>query len=384
MLPPELTTQEMKVFRERISEFLMSHVHAHTLEWEQTRQVPVHLLKVCAEENFLGVSLPKEHHGQGKSFWHEVALAKDLASAHITGWVLAIMVQSQIVAYLLSELGKAEVHRNVLKSALEGKFYLALAATEPKSGSDIASTQATLIEKNGTLLLRGQKKYITNGSIAKFAVVLARKDGTTDLWGLQLVVAPLEHESVRRSRLLTNGLKTGDTADIIFDNTPIEPWMLLGEPRKGFAYLLQGLMRERLLAAVALNQLMTDVLEETKKHLMRTERFKKPLWQHQALRHQWVDYHIAHQASTEFTYAVCRNYATGLPSDEQIAMLKVHVCQTAQTIIHGCAQLIGAGAFLQDHWIAHAVADAQAFTLAAGTSQIMKELISGWQGKVKV
>jgi acyl-CoA dehydrogenase len=58
-------------------------------------------------------------------------------------------------------------------------------------------------------------------------------------------------------------------------------------------------------------------------------------------------------------------------------MLKIFSYELAQEVISECIHLHGAEGFMENHWLSHAHKDSQAFTLAAGTTEIMKDLLSG-------
>lgn len=112
--------------------------------------------------------------GGGKDFWHEVILAEELACSKTLGWTLSLLAQANMIASLIFQLGTKKQIEKTLKPALNGQFYLALAVTEPKSGSDLNSILTKIkITKNGYLLKR-EKKFITNRSIASYIIVLAR------------------------------------------------------------------------------------------------------------------------------------------------------------------------------------------------------------------
>lgn len=63
-----------------------------------------------------------------------------------------------------------------LPPLVRGEMIAAFALTEPEAGSDAANVQttATPSEDGSHYILNGQKRYITNGAIAKVLAVIAR------------------------------------------------------------------------------------------------------------------------------------------------------------------------------------------------------------------
>ena len=70
-------------------------------------------------------------------------------------------------------------------------------------------------------------------------------------------------KGLQRQRLDTIGFKSGDTAILSFNNCKIDQDGLVGKPGRGFVELLKGLQRERLIGAVALNQLARETIDRT-------------------------------------------------------------------------------------------------------------------------
>jgi acyl-CoA dehydrogenase len=380
-MEPAIFSQEPYLsFRKKMRGFVASRIKPQSLGWERKRFFATHLLKEFGKKKYLGLSLPRSVGGQGKDFWHEVILAEELARSGTLGCALSILVQTNMVAPILFQLGTRNQKNKILKPALLGNYYLALAATDPQSGSDLAAVKTEAVLENGSYILNGEKRYISNGSIAKYVLTLARVKSGKDIWSLGLFIVPADTKGVERKRLKTLGLKTGDTASIIFKNCKIPKENILGVRGKGFYYLLKGLQRERLICAVALNALASLVIDETIVFLNERNRFGEPLSKKQVIRHRIAELKAEVEASRQLAYAACAAFANNKPVDAEIVMLKIFNYETCQKVIKECAHLHGAEAFLETHWLAHIYQDSQAFTLAAGTSEVMKDLLAGMIG----
>lgn len=374
---PILNQKPYLSFRKSLKEYIAKNVKPHALEWEASSILPQHLLKNLGKKGYLGLSLPKSAGGQGKDFWHEVILAEELGTCGALGWALSVLVQTNMLAPLIQNLGSKQQIDNFLKPALRGNYYLALAVTEPDSGSDLASIQCEARLEGDKFIVTGQKRYISNGSIAKYLVVSVKTQSRNDIWSIGFLIIPTNLKGVKIEKLPTAGLKTGDTASITFKNCVVPKENLLGHKGKGFYYLLKGLQRERLIGAVALNSLSLFVLNETISFLKERQRFNEPLSKKQALRHKIAELRSKVEASRQLAYSACEGYSKNLPVDQEIIMVKILCYETAQEVIRECIHLHGAEAFLDTHWLAHAYRDSQAFSLAAGTSEIMKDLLAG-------
>mgnify|MGYP006295673229 CR=1 FL=1 len=57
-------------------------------------------------------------------------------------------------------------------------------------------------------------------------------------------------------------------------------------------------------------------------------------------------------------------------------MLKILSYELCEKVIRACSQMHGAAAFEADHHLARLRTDAQAFTLTAGTSEVMRDILA--------
>lgn len=370
-----LENNELSSFRKSVRGFVEKELQPNAIKWENSRNNPNQIIRKVAKKKWLGLSLSTKDGGHGKSFWHEVILAEELARSKAMGTSLAILVQTGMASPLISELGTPLQKSKILKPALGGKYIFALAATDPSTGSDLVS-QGTVATKSGKgFELVGEKKYITNGSIADYLIVLART-GESNALGHSLFLISSKNSDIKRSRLKTSGFKSGDTGWIKFNNVQVTSDSMLGKPGMGFIHLLKGLQKERLIGAIALNSLALYAWEETLKSLNSKIRFGKPLTDKQVIKHKLVELRTKIEASRQFAYSVCAKLVEGEPIDKDVLMLKMFCYETVQESIEQSLHLMGAEGFLRDHWLSHARDDAQAFTLAAGSSEIIRDLLS--------
>jgi alkylation response protein AidB-like acyl-CoA dehydrogenase len=376
MLEERLASKEILDFRASVRSFVESKIAPHALEWEQKRCAPrADVLRDMAQRGLLCLSIPKELGGHGKGVLYEVVLAEELVRSRALGWALSVLVQSNVVPHILADFG-TEDQQAVITRAVRGEGYTALAVTERSCGSDLLRAKTTAKREGDAYLLNGEKRWITNGSIASDLLVVARTSDSDGPWSQSLFLVPGDAKGLRRERLRTTGFKTSDTAVLTLDSVRVSKEALVGTEGKAFMYLLKGLQRERLLGGVAVVSVADRALETVKQELAVRERFGTSLIEKQAIRHRLADLDSAVTVVRAFAYQTVEKHLNGLPIDRDVAMLKLHVYNTVQEVVRECAQLLGAEAFVEDHWLAHATQDVQAITVAAGTAEIMRELVA--------
>ena len=96
----------------------------------------------------------------------------------------------------------------------------------------------------------------------------------------------------------------------------------------------------------------------------------------QAIRHQLADAATALEAARQLNYATFTRWNRGDDVMKEIAMIKLFSFRQVQTTIETCLQLHGGLGYRDDVWISRWYRDARALTIAAGTPEVMRDLIS--------
>ena len=119
---------------------------------------------------------------------------------------------------------------------------MAMDLTEPDAGSDLQAVmlKATYDEKQGTWILNGVKRFITNGD-GHISLVLARsEEGTTDGRGLSMFIYDKNDGGVTVRRIENKmGIKGSPTCELVFKNAKAE---LCGQRKLGLIKYVMALM----------------------------------------------------------------------------------------------------------------------------------------------
>jgi alkylation response protein AidB-like acyl-CoA dehydrogenase len=275
------------------------------------------------------------------------------------------------VAPLLDRLGTAEQKRAWLAPLLRGTMVGALAVTEPHAGSDYAALRTKAVQKRGHTVLNGTKTYVTCANAAQLLVVAAREAG-----GLSLFLVPRDAPGARVTPLRMLGLHPSDPGRIELKNCRIPPANRLGERGAGFGYIQQVLNRERLLGGLACIAWAHHAMARTIAFARERIAFGQPLTRIAVIRHQFAEMATTLEAAHQLNQAVFTRWADGKDMTKEICMIKLFSYQTALRVIDQCLQIHGGAGYLDQSWIARFYRDARALTIAAGTPEIMKEVIA--------
>jgi alkylation response protein AidB-like acyl-CoA dehydrogenase len=353
-------------FREAVRRIVASDLQPYADRWERSARLPRRALASCAARGWMSLGP-----------WEQAVLAEELPRCDSLGFALSVFVQANLIAPLLAELGSAAQQRAWLEPLRRGLVVGALAVTEPDAGSDVAAVATTARARRGSLILDGTKTYVTNAAAADLLVV-ATRTSNDGLAGLSLVLVPRRTRGVVVEPLRTLGLATSAMGRITLNGCRVSAANVLGRLGEGFAYIQQALNRERMLGALAAVAWAAYTLERTIGWAKRRRAFGRPLTTLQVVRHQIADAAIALEAARQLNYVTFAQWVDGRDVSKEIAMIKVFSYQAAQEVIERCLQLHGGAGYLSDHWITRFYRDARALTIAAGTPEVMKELVAAY------
>src|SRR5207302_8937282 len=113
---------------------------------------------------------------------------------------------------------------------------------EPQAGSDAGSLQTTARLKGNEWVLDGQKRFISNGSIADLLQVYAPEPGTSRHEGTSLFMVPQDAPGFKVTHVETTtklGLRASPTADLAFEHCRIPKENLIGTRGEGGTEAMQ-------------------------------------------------------------------------------------------------------------------------------------------------
>lgn len=353
--------------RAAIRRFVEKALAPRAAAWEARGRFPRSVLRTCAAAGLLTLDR-----------WRSALVAEELPRGESLGFALSVFVQGNLVAPLIERLGTPDQRARYLRPVLAGRACGAVAVSEPGAGSDYGALTTSLDRSRGGLTLNGTKTYITNAALADFFIVAARGDAGSPTSALTLVLVPARARGVRVRPLQSLGLRTSAMGEIRFTRCRLPAESLLGDAGAAFGYLQAALDRERLYGALAAVSWADHALKKTIAWARERRAFGQPIARHQAVRHQIADLATRLEAARQLNYATFARWVDGEDVSREIAMIKVFSYEAAQRTIEAALQLHGGAGYLDDHWTSRFYRDARALTIAAGTPEVMKDLIAAY------
>ncbi len=375
-----LFSDEHEMLRKSIRAFVEKEVTPHVREWEDAGRIPRSLWRRLGELGFLGLEFPTEYGGGGGDVLSSVVLGEEMARCRSGGVAFSVLVHTDMSSPWLTRFGTDAQKRRYLPRIIAGELVCALAITEPGTGSDMAALSTRAERRGDHYALTGSKMFITNGVYGDLYFVAARTAAGTpgrrhDGISMFLVERGLPGFAVSR-KLDKMGMRASDTAELAFQDCPVPAENLLGVEGRGFQQLAAGLQRERLMAAVLAVSGAAQALEDTLAYLRERTAFGEPLAARQALRHRVADRATDLEAARALVDHAASLYAGGEECVTEVSMAKLFATEVANKVAYDAVQLHGGYGYMREFPVEGFFRDVRLWTIASGTSEIMREIIA--------
>ncbi|MET8172233.1 acyl-CoA dehydrogenase family protein [Streptomyces clavifer] len=372
-------TLEHEAFRAEVRAFLDAEVVPHAARWDETGSVPPELWKSLGRRGWLGLAHPKEADGGARDLFTSVVFLEELGRTGFGGLRAAVSVHAYMATHYLARFGGPELVRTHLAPAVRGDRVSALAITEPGAGADLSGLSVTAERVGDRFVVDGVKSMVSNGMTADFLVVAVRTgpagQGPRGATGLSLLVVDTDLPGITRVRQRTLGWRSAGTAALTFHSVQVPADHVVGRLDHGFYYLMRGLQLERLVAAVLAVGGAERALEDLCAFLRERSVAGSVLAGRQALVHRIADLSTDLAATRQLVHHTAWLYEQGgLPAVE-CSMAKLRATELACRVADASLQLQGSHGYMEESSAARAHRDARAATIAAGPSEVLRDLI---------
>lgn len=375
MLPRDFT-EEQQMFRDAYRKFLAAEIVPHMEGWREAGIVDREAFRKAGEQGFLMVWPEERYGGMGDpDFRFEQIIIEETAYARAGDWYNSL--HSRLVGPYLTRFGSEEQGQRLLPRCVSGEHILAIAMTEPDAGSDLAGMRSTAVEKDDHWLLNGSKTYISNGINADLVIVAAKTDPDNNPHHMTLFVVERGMEGFERGRNLKKmGLKAQDTAELFFNDVKVPKSNVLGEPGKGFVYLMEGLAEERLIGAVgylSAAQLSWDLAAD---YVKERQAFGKPVVAFQNTQFRLAELRTELDLAQSYVDQCVRAFNAGALGAVDAAKAKLVTSELQVRVADAGVQMHGGAGYMDEYAISRQYTDARISPIYAGTSEVMKIIIS--------
>ena len=377
MLGREIYGEEHEQHRAQFRRFAEREIAPKIARWNREGTSDRETWRRAGAEGFLGACAPVAYGGAGADFLFDAVVIEEMARLRAHAMMLSL--HSDICMPYLTRFGSEEQKRRYLPAAIAGECILAIAMTEPGTGSDLANLKTRAVRDGDDWVIDGAKTFISNGQLADLVIVVARTDpdARPPHRGLSLLLVDGDAPGfVRGRRLEKLGLRGQDTSELFFRECRVPARNLLGAEGQGMRMLLGQLPQERLVIATASLASCRRSLDDTLAYVKAREAFGQPIAAFQNTQFRLAELATAIEVGQAFVDKQLLACARGEELGVGAAMAKWWATDLQKRVAGECLQLHGGYGFMSEVPISGDYADAAVQSIYAGTNEIMKVIIA--------
>jgi alkylation response protein AidB-like acyl-CoA dehydrogenase len=368
-------TDEQREVQSVVRTWVERVVTPDALRNDREERFPQEALDGLRETGFVGLTIPERYGGGGADPLTYCLFIEELARGDAN--VRSIMsVHLGLVAGSIERWGSEDQRAQWLPSMAAGEVLGCFGLTEPDHGSNPADLRATAEPvAGGGWRISGRKVFITNGSIAGVALVMART-GRPGAAGVSAFLVPTDRPGFTANPLHGKlGLRSCDTAELVLDGVEVGPEALLGPEGAGLKVALSALDDGRMSIAASCTGIGQAGLDAMISYAGTREQFGKPIAAHQLVQALIADSAVDVDASRLLAWAAADLKARGEPYSVAASKAKLFATEASVRVANACIQVHGGYGYVEEYPAAKLLRDARSSTLYEGTSQIQQLLI---------
>jgi acyl-CoA dehydrogenase len=370
-----MTTEEHRIFRESFRRFVAKEITPNVEAWEEAGAAPRELWLEMGRQGFLCPWISEEYGGLGLDFEYSVIINEELIRGD--GFGVGVPLHSDVASPYLASYGTKEAKERWLPGCVTGEVVTAVGFSEPNAGSDLASIRTTAVRDGDHYILNGQKTFITNGYFADLVVVACKTDPTASYKGVSLILVDKDAPGFSRGRKLRKmGMHMQDTAELFFSDCRVPAWHLLGEEGQGFKYMMAKLQQERLEVCIKCQAMAEECLKEGLAYSKVRHVFGKPVGMHQANAFRLAEMATDVELGRTFLDSLIEAHLKGSEQVRRVSMAKYWLGEMVNRVAYQALQLHGGYGYMEEYRICRLYRDVRALSIFAGTSEVMKLIIS--------
>lgn len=338
------------------------------------------LWRKMAGIGLLGLSVQEEYGGSGASCLMTAVAHEAFAEGSADGGLtLALGAHAIIGTMPIALLGTKEQKEKYLPKLASGEWTAGLGLTEPSSGSDAAgSMQTRAVRKGDRYIINGSKMFITNGPIGDVFVCMAVTDKKKGAFGVSVFIVEKTFKGFSVGKKLNKmGMKTSTTSELIFEDMEVPVENMISEENSGFLRVGRATLEwERTVLVAAGLGSMNSLIKAGTLYAKQREQFGEPIIRFQAIQDKIARSRYKLDASRLLIYQSAMKKDRGLPAPIESSIGKLYTTESNVEAAYDIGQIFGGYCFIHEYPVERAYRDTRLSTLGAGTSEVMRSIIS--------
>ncbi|MGC8487207.1 MAG: acyl-CoA dehydrogenase family protein [Clostridia bacterium] len=331
----------------------------------QAGEFPREVIPEMAALGLYGPSLPEKYGGAGLSGAAYGVMMRELEYGD-SGLRSFASVQSGLSMYAIYRWGSEEQRTAFLPKMAAGEIIGCFGLTEPDAGSDPASMQTRARRTDNGYILSGAKRWITNGSLAKLAIVWAKDEDDV----IRGFIVPTDAPGFTARDIKTKAsMRMSVTSELFLDGVEVTEDHRLPEAR-GLSGPLSCLTQARYGIAWGTVGAAMACLEEALGYTGSRIAFGRPIAATQMVQERLVDM-VSEVARMQLAaFRLGQLYQAGELRHQQVSLAKRDNARGALTVARMARELLGGNGITTDYGPMRHAANLETVDTYEGTYEV--------------
>ena len=377
-MPHDIRFSELALeLQAKAREIADKHVRPYAAKHDRSQEYNYDAMAAVAEAGLLKTWIPEEYGGVGAGVL-ALALVTEQLSMADSGFGVAFAVNA-LGSFPILLGGTEEQKKRWLPQVAEGKKLCAFCLSEKFAGSDAGGLSVTAVPDGDEYVIRGEKKWTTNGGVADIYTVFCVTDDTSRSRRISAIVVEKGTEGFSIEKIEDKmGIRVVPVVETHFNGARVPKNNLLGErPGMGFKHAMATLDHARPGVAAQALGAAQGAMDYANYYANHRKQFGKPISAFQMVQHMLANMAMKTEAARWLVYSCAAAVDAAKPNiTKEAAIAKCYATDIAMEVATDAVQIFGGYGFMEDYPVAKCFRDAKILQIYEGTNQIQRMVIA--------
>ncbi|OGF49175.1 hypothetical protein A3G55_04195 [Candidatus Giovannonibacteria bacterium RIFCSPLOWO2_12_FULL_44_25] len=341
---------------------------------------PLDFIKKMGNLGFMGIFIPEEYGGLGKSLFEFALVAEEIARVCLSAATAYGVIALGTLPILLS--GTEEQKKKYLTKIASGEMLVAFAITEADAGSDVMAMKMRAARDGDFYVLNGMKQFITSAGPSDIYSVFAKTNPEKGERGVSGFIVEKETPGLEfgeKEKKL--GIRASETRSLILTDCKVPAENLIGgRENLGAIHILNTLNRSRIVVGALGVGCAEGALKQAISYAKERKQFGQSIASFQIIQHKLAEMAVRVETAKLLVYKaawLAGQKDTGKSVLAKFgAMAKYFAAQAACNNADDNIQICGGMGFMEEFGAAKRWRDSRILRIYEGTDEIQKNEIA--------
>ena len=365
-----------KLVEESVRDFANQYIKPNVMDWDESQFFPKELFKKAGEFGFMGIFVPESLGGSSLGYQEYVTIIEEISKVD-PSIGLSIAAHNSLCTNHILLFGNDDQKNKWIPKLASGQHLGAWGLTENNSGSDASGMSSTAVKNGDDWVLNGTKNFITHGISGDIAVAVFRTGEKGQKRNATAFIIERGTEGFKAGKKENKlGMRSSETAEMIFDNCIVSDKNRLGEVGEGFVQSMKILDGGRISIAALSLGISKGAFNASLKYSKERVQFGKPISSFQGISFKLAEMATEIEASELLIRKASQEKNMNRPMTKLSAMCKMYASEVCVKISNEAVQIHGGYGFIKDFPVEKFLRDSKLCTIGEGTTEIQKLVIS--------